>query len=230
MLKYAQVVRTAAARHKGGGWRSYDIQVRLCQEWQPPRSWATVDGELWSLFVVHQLLDRLRWNKFKAGALFHHKRIKGFNFVANSPLSRKKKCKGSVLGTQVEKLQPLQWSCASISAKQAVQDRNANLTTSVRNVVQSDTGHRNVGIVESTNGPIHNKGTGCGKDQWCVCCKYPSPINLSALLPLLEYYPNKRSANILQDGFSEGFRFGYMGKGSLGSRIIWNLWLICRTK
>ena len=25
MLKYAQVVRTAAARHKGWGWRSYDI-------------------------------------------------------------------------------------------------------------------------------------------------------------------------------------------------------------
>ena len=29
MLKYAQVVRTAAARHKGWGWRSYDIQFRL---------------------------------------------------------------------------------------------------------------------------------------------------------------------------------------------------------
>ena len=35
----------------------------------------------------------------------------------------------------------------------------------------------------------------------------------SALLPLLEIYPNKRNAKILQDGISEGFRLGYMGKG-----------------
>ena len=42
----------------------------------------------------------------------------------------------------------------------------------------------------------------------------------SALLLLLEIYPNKRSAEILRDGFSSGFRLGYMGKGSLESRII----------
>ena len=52
MLKYAQLVRTATARHKGWGWRSYDIQFRLRQHWQPQRSWATIDGELWHLFVV----------------------------------------------------------------------------------------------------------------------------------------------------------------------------------
>ena len=112
----------------------------------------------------------------------------------------------------------MQGSCASISAKQAVQDRSANLTTSVRNVVQLDTGHRNVGRVEITNGPIHNRGKGCGKGQWCVA--NISHINLSTLFPLLEIYLNKRSAKILQDGFLEGFSFGYMGKGSVGSRII----------
>ena len=31
-------------------------------------------------------------------------------------------------------------------------------------------------------------------------------------ISLLEIYPNKRSAKILQDGFSEGIRFGYMGE------------------
>ena len=66
--------------------------------------------------------------------------------------------------------------------------------------------------VGSTNGPVHEKVPSCGKGHLCVCCKYPSPINLSALLPLLEIYPNKRSAKILRDGFSEGFRLGYMGK------------------
>ena len=39
--------------------------------------------------LFHQLLDRFRWNKFRAGGLFHNKRIKGFNFLANSPLPRK---------------------------------------------------------------------------------------------------------------------------------------------
>ena len=111
----------------------------------------------------------------QSGGTLPQQANKGFNYVAN-----RKKCKGSVLGR----------SCASISTEKAVQDQSANLTTSVRNVVQSDTGHKNVGRVESTYGPIHNKGTGFGKGQWCVCCKYPSPINLSVLLPLLEIYPN----------------------------------------
>ena len=82
----------------------------------------------------------------------------------------------------------------------------------MHNVVQSGMGHRNVGRVGSKNGHMHKMFTGCEGGQWCVCCKYPSPINLSALLPLLEIYPNKRSARILRDGFSEGFRLGYMGK------------------
>ena len=58
--------------------------------------------------------------------------------------------------------------------------------------------------------PHITRGPAVGKSM--VCCKYLSPINLSALLPLLEIYPNKRSAKILQDGFSEGFRLGYMGE------------------
>ena len=45
----------------------------------------------------------------------------------------------------------------------------------------------------------------------CVCCKYPTPIKLHALLPLLDQYPNKRAAQVLRSGFSEGFRLGYMG-------------------
>ena len=113
-------------------------QCRLRQEWQLQRSlaWATwtVDGELWSLFVVSSVARPFQMKQAQSGGggLFHKK------------------------------------SCASISAKHVVQDRRTNLTTSVRNVVQSDTGRSNVGRVENTNGPTHNKGTGCGKGQWCV--------------------------------------------------------------
>lgn len=46
----------------------------------------------------------------------------------------------------------------------------------------------------------------------CICCKYPSPINLEALNRLLDLYPDKVSANILRDGFSQGFRLGYLGE------------------
>ena len=60
---------------------------------------------------------------------------------ANSPLPWKKKCKGSVLATQVGNLQPLQGSCASISTEKAVQDRSANLTTSVHTAQCFTIGH-----------------------------------------------------------------------------------------
>ncbi len=51
MLKYAHIVRTAASRHEGWGWRVYDIQYRMRQQWNPLRSWALIDGELWTLYV-----------------------------------------------------------------------------------------------------------------------------------------------------------------------------------
>ncbi len=48
----------------------------------------------------------------------------------------------------------------------------------------------------------------------CICCKYPSPINTQALVPLLDNYPNKKAAKILRDGFMQGFRLGYKGDRS----------------
>ena len=91
MLKYAQVVRTAAARHKGWGWRSYDIEFWLRQEWQPPTSWVTVDGELWSLFVVPSVARPFQMKQNQSGGTLPQQENKGFIFVANSPLPRIKK-------------------------------------------------------------------------------------------------------------------------------------------
>jgi len=45
-----------------------------------------------------------------------------------------------------------------------------------------------------------------------LCCKYPSPVKRHALLPLLDQYPDKRKANILREGFSFGFKLGYLGE------------------
>ncbi len=61
------------------------------------------------------------------------------------------------------------------------------------------------------NGHILGKGT----SQWCpvncVCCKYPSPIKIDVLIPLLQDYPDRKSAIILREGFVNGFRLGYLG-------------------
>ena len=52
MLKYANLIRTAASRFGGWGWRSYDQQFRMRQQAVPNRSWAIVDGELWAFYVA----------------------------------------------------------------------------------------------------------------------------------------------------------------------------------
>ena len=45
----------------------------------------------------------------------------------------------------------------------------------------------------------------------CVCCPYPSPIKLAALIPLLNVYPLIKAAHTLREGFSKGFRLGFEG-------------------
>ena len=53
-----------------------------------------------------------------------------------------------------------------------------------------------------------------GKARPCVCCLAPSPVILSNLLPWLERYPNRRAADSLKMGFSEGFMLGFEGPRS----------------
>ncbi len=73
--------------------------------------------------------------------------------------------------------------------------------------------------MKATTGQVHvrkeeskNLGTGQICPNTCVCCKYPSPIKVEALIQLLEKYPNKKSANILKEGFTHGFKLGYQGE------------------
>lgn len=57
-------------------------------------------------------------------------------------------------------------------------------------------------------GQIHKRSC----HRVCICCKYPSPVNMEALSPLLDIYPDKRAAKILRDGFTHGFRLSYRGE------------------
>jgi hypothetical protein len=52
LLKYVDIIRTAAARFGGWGWRTYDRQFRIRQESRPNRSWSIIDGELWAFYVT----------------------------------------------------------------------------------------------------------------------------------------------------------------------------------
>ena len=47
LLKYAEIVRSAALQFPGWGWKAYDEQFRLRQESNPAQSWGIVDSELW---------------------------------------------------------------------------------------------------------------------------------------------------------------------------------------
>lgn len=52
LLKYGHLIRTAASRFAGWGWRDYDSQFRLRQQLNPARSWSLIDGELWALYIA----------------------------------------------------------------------------------------------------------------------------------------------------------------------------------
>ena len=80
----------------------------------------------------------------------------------------------------------------------------------MRNAVQLDTGHRNVEGWKVQMDPYITRGQAVGKVNGVLQI---SLTNQSfSTTSLLEIYPNKRSAKILRDGFSECFRLGYMGK------------------
>lgn len=51
LLKYCHLIRSAASRYYGYGWRDYDIEFRHRYH-KKGGSWAGIDGELWLLHVV----------------------------------------------------------------------------------------------------------------------------------------------------------------------------------
>ena len=51
MLKYMSNIRFAEKMFPGLGWKQYDEQFRLRKAKHPSSSWATIDAELWLMFV-----------------------------------------------------------------------------------------------------------------------------------------------------------------------------------
>ena len=107
--------------------------------------------------------------------------------------------------------QQLDEGCAlPLTARRVAPDHSANLATNAPNVVQSAT-QPSPAKKEVNQGSKGQSRVVCPQNHLCVCCKYHSPVNLSTLIPLLQLYPEKKSAEILQSGFTEGFKLGYEG-------------------
>ena len=85
LLKYAHIIRTASYRFGGYAWRAYDIQFRLRQEKQPQRSWAVIDGELWSLYMTSPFPGRQP--QFGMHPLYSMGQIDGLGNQAKTPSS-----------------------------------------------------------------------------------------------------------------------------------------------
>lgn len=51
LLKYCSLIRSAANRYTGYGWRDYDIQYRS-RIARIDQAWEKIDGELWLMYVV----------------------------------------------------------------------------------------------------------------------------------------------------------------------------------
>ncbi|CAC5411629.1 unnamed protein product [Mytilus coruscus] len=51
LLKYMSIIRLGAKRCNNLGWKHYDEQFRLRKAIDPNGSWATVDSELWLIYI-----------------------------------------------------------------------------------------------------------------------------------------------------------------------------------
>ena len=61
LFKYMHIIRTAASRFSGWGWREYDRNFRMRMQAHPQKSWAVIDGELWALYVVVPASPQSSW-------------------------------------------------------------------------------------------------------------------------------------------------------------------------
>ncbi len=151
----------------------HDIQYRMRQQWNPLRSWALIDGELWTLYVSSSPV-RANFSQAQGGLGQSKTRKEGsmsnaHNFCA---FNQKKGRDGTSLG-----MSPIEFRKA-VSGKLCF-DFNS---------------------------------TGCSRQKCkfmhkCVSCKYPSPVKVEKLIPLLQLYPKRAAAQKLKDDFTMSDRY-----------------------
>ena len=115
----------------------------------------------------------------------------------------------------VKEVKQLPKKSVSLSTiKGHVQEKPVHLVTNVNHAKSSDMVLSTARKDNNSIDHVISSPFKCGnnqKTQCCVCCKYPSPIKLERLIPLLDIYPNKKSAEVLRAGFTDGFKLGFLG-------------------
>ena len=66
ILKYMQIVRSAAIRFGSAAWSAYDTNFRIRHQRKPQNSWAIIDAELWFMFVATSSNQTPKWGAQEA--------------------------------------------------------------------------------------------------------------------------------------------------------------------
>ena len=100
------------------------------------------------------------------------------------------------LGVQCGDKQWQRGCVTTLKQQDATEGNNGSLFINVAHASKQGMEPRHVGRLHSQSIVKSH-----GPTTVCLWCKYPTPIKLLALLPLLDQYPNKRAAQVLKSGF-----------------------------
>jgi hypothetical protein len=219
LLKYASLIRTAAARYQGWGWREYDKQFRMRQQIQPQRSWASIDNELWTLYAATTASSQYvrpkygRWSS-NSGPFRRFSQPTRFSSTQNQQRSFAKV--PHILGSPHQVSSDTAGKFALHLTKRAARECNVDTCTNAQHVMDSGMEPQDAIVKNSeckvsdmTKDPSPARKSSCPGPPVCICCKYRSPVIINKMAPYLELYPNRKSAKLLLEGFTFGFELGY---------------------
>ena len=238
LLKYMTIIRTFAAKWEGYGWRTYDEHFRLRQSRYPHRPWSVIDGELWTDYVATSQLRACPLTSTASASsgpgYQHGNQQQGKqhgNQHGNQNVNQHGNQNGNQHGNQYGNQQgspnhafrPYKQNgnqsgsarkepvCFAFNGRRGVPERNAVSHTYARNAKVPITANSHV-LNRHLSTPISSSTqVKCIHGPLCVTCKYLSPVQVNALRPWLDQYPDRNSANILLNGFQYGFKLGYTG-------------------
>jgi hypothetical protein len=207
LLKYGYLVREAASKFGGWGWRDYDVQFRLRQRFHPQNSWAIIDGELWSIFVA------VPNSVPNAEGSFRSNNSRGSN--SGTGRGRGSQAKGGQKGGQGQKVRrtPIRAFALPLTKARAP----ALPETSVISVLHAKgkvTGPPTVPVGKCV--AIYPKPMVHGKPGRLF---NPIPIKVAELNCFLDMYPNQATATRIREGFSNGFKLGFEGVRGPGEAL-----------
>ena len=195
LLKYTDIVRSAAQQFGGLGWRTYDIQFRLKQAMAPAQSWTVIDSELWLRVLLAPTPSNFRTPQSNRA---QQQQLR----ATNTPFHFRRSPQGNLIGICWEYNRTGTW-------------KRQNCQFQHRCAQCRQSGHPSIKCALNSVSYSKNKFAGTQKNQ--LQLKHllqevaPTPIKVEVLAHQLRHYPVKKDRDILLNGFKFGFRLGYSG-------------------